>query len=200
MPCPGPWVWAWWWQTLLQTQAQHLHFLHDSIWFIWFDTIICLPNLSCELWNRKLKIKKLFKKNCLLLILWLHPSFPGLPILVELLRMEVDRVVCAVATALRNLAIDQRNKELIGKPKGCRTVWPDWAIFTFLVDKLSCKNDLATFGAILRKIGQLFYSIIWSHWLSDKVIITSFCSGPMAVLILFHFNPWNILNPDWATI
>ncbi|XP_043232679.1 armadillo repeat protein deleted in velo-cardio-facial syndrome-like isoform X2 [Amphibalanus amphitrite] len=39
----------------------------------------------------------------------------GLPILVELLRMEADRVVCAVATALRNLAIDQRNKELIGK-------------------------------------------------------------------------------------
>ena len=39
----------------------------------------------------------------------------GLPILVELLRMEVDRVVCAVATALRNLAIDQRNKELVGK-------------------------------------------------------------------------------------
>ena len=31
--------------------------------------------------------------------------------------MEVDRVVCAVATALRNLAIDQRNKELIGKKK-----------------------------------------------------------------------------------
>ena len=29
--------------------------------------------------------------------------------------MEVDRVVCAVATALRNLAIDQRNKELVGK-------------------------------------------------------------------------------------
>ncbi|KAH8036322.1 hypothetical protein HPB51_024888 [Rhipicephalus microplus] len=39
----------------------------------------------------------------------------GLPVLVELLRMEVDRVVCAVATALRNLAMDQRNKELIGK-------------------------------------------------------------------------------------
>ena len=45
-------------------------------------------------------------------------SFPGLPILVELLRMEVDRVVCAVATALRNLAIDQRNKELIGRLVG----------------------------------------------------------------------------------
>ena len=27
---------------------------------------------------------------------------------------QVDRVVCAVATALTNLAIDQRNKELIG--------------------------------------------------------------------------------------
>ena len=27
----------------------------------------------------------------------------------------MDRVVCAVATALRNLAIDQRNKELIGE-------------------------------------------------------------------------------------
>lgn len=39
----------------------------------------------------------------------------GLPVLVELLRMEVDRVVCAVATALRNLALDTRNKELIGK-------------------------------------------------------------------------------------
>ena len=27
-----------WWQTLFWTQAQHLHFFHDSIWFIWFDT------------------------------------------------------------------------------------------------------------------------------------------------------------------
>ena len=42
-------------------------------------------------------------------------NLQGLPIFVELLRMEVDRVVCAVATALRNLAIDQKNKELIGK-------------------------------------------------------------------------------------
>lgn len=29
--------------------------------------------------------------------------------------MDVDRVVCSVAGALRNLAMDQRNKELIGK-------------------------------------------------------------------------------------
>ena len=52
-----------WQQTLFQTQALHLCFLHDSIWFIWFDTIICLSNLSYELWNRKLKKTKfIFKK------------------------------------------------------------------------------------------------------------------------------------------
>lgn len=39
----------------------------------------------------------------------------GLPILVELLRMDNDRVVCSVATALRNMALDIRNKELIGQ-------------------------------------------------------------------------------------
>ena len=35
-------------------------FIHDSIWFVWFDTIICLSNLSCELWSRKLKIKEIY--------------------------------------------------------------------------------------------------------------------------------------------
>ena len=39
----------------------------------------------------------------------------GLPILVELLRMNYDPVVRAVSTALRNLAIDPRNKDLIGR-------------------------------------------------------------------------------------
>ncbi|ESO97461.1 hypothetical protein LOTGIDRAFT_114795, partial [Lottia gigantea] len=39
----------------------------------------------------------------------------GLPHLVDLLAFENDRVVCAAATALRNLAIDDRNKELVGK-------------------------------------------------------------------------------------
>ncbi|XP_065129166.1 plakophilin-4-like isoform X4 [Paramisgurnus dabryanus] len=39
----------------------------------------------------------------------------GLPILVELLRMDNDRVVCSIATALRNMSLDVRNKELIGK-------------------------------------------------------------------------------------
>ena len=53
----------WWWQTLFRTQAQHLCFLHDSIWFIWIDTIICLSNLSHELWNRKLNINKIYFSN-----------------------------------------------------------------------------------------------------------------------------------------
>merc|ERR1712131_40723 len=38
----------------------------------------------------------------------------GLPILVELLRSGSDKVVRAVAIALRNLPIDRRNKDLIG--------------------------------------------------------------------------------------
>lgn len=39
----------------------------------------------------------------------------GLPILVELLKVEYEKVVCSVTTALRNLSMDQRNRELIGK-------------------------------------------------------------------------------------
>ena len=48
------------WQTLFGTQAQHLCFIHDSFWIIWFDTIICLSNSSCELWNRKIEIKEIY--------------------------------------------------------------------------------------------------------------------------------------------
>lgn len=32
--------------------------------------------------------------------------------------MDNDRVVCSVATALRNMALDVRNKELIGEEPG----------------------------------------------------------------------------------
>ncbi|XP_068239527.1 catenin delta-2 isoform X13 [Palaemon carinicauda] len=62
-----------------------------------------LQNLAACYWQPSIDVRASVRKE------------KGLPILVELLRMEVDRVVCAVATALRNLAIDQRNKELIGK-------------------------------------------------------------------------------------
>lgn len=47
----------------------------------------------------------------------------GLPILVELLRMDNDRVVCSVATALRNMALDVRNKELIGQDSHCQNIY-----------------------------------------------------------------------------
>lgn len=62
-----------------------------------------IQNLAACYWQPSIDIRAAVRKE------------KGLPILVELLRMEVDRVVCAVATALRNLALDQRNKELIGK-------------------------------------------------------------------------------------
>ena len=57
--CSWAWVWASVTTNCFWTQAQHLRFLHDSIWFIWFDTIIC----HVILWNRKFKIKKLILKN-----------------------------------------------------------------------------------------------------------------------------------------
>lgn len=39
----------------------------------------------------------------------------GLPFIVEFLGVDSDKVICAAATALRNLAFDARNKELIGE-------------------------------------------------------------------------------------
>ncbi|XP_076579553.1 plakophilin-4-like isoform X2 [Chaetodon auriga] len=62
-----------------------------------------LQNLSAGNWKFSAYIRAAVRKE------------KGLPILVELLRMDNDRVVCSVATALRNMALDCRNKELIGK-------------------------------------------------------------------------------------
>ncbi|XP_041720499.1 plakophilin-4 isoform X4 [Coregonus clupeaformis] len=62
-----------------------------------------LQNLSAGNWKFTAYIRAAVRKE------------KGLPILVELLRMDNDRVVCSVATALRNMALDVRNKELIGK-------------------------------------------------------------------------------------
>ncbi|XP_046713326.1 plakophilin-4 isoform X1 [Silurus meridionalis] len=62
-----------------------------------------LQNLSAGSWRFASYIRAAVRKE------------KGLPILVELLRMDNDRVVCSVATALRNMALDARNKELIGK-------------------------------------------------------------------------------------
>uniref|UniRef100_A0A673MMJ3 Plakophilin-4-like n=1 Tax=Sinocyclocheilus rhinocerous TaxID=307959 RepID=A0A673MMJ3_9TELE len=62
-----------------------------------------LLNLSAGNWKFAVYIRAAVRKE------------KGLPILVELLRMDNDRVVCSIATALRNMALDVRNKELIGK-------------------------------------------------------------------------------------
>lgn len=62
-----------------------------------------LQNLSAGNWKFSAYIRAAVRKE------------KGLPILVELLRMDNDRVVCSVATALRNMSLDSRNKELIGK-------------------------------------------------------------------------------------
>ncbi|XP_062842063.1 catenin delta-2-like [Trichomycterus rosablanca] len=62
-----------------------------------------LQNLAAGSWKWSVYIRAAVRKE------------KGLPVLVELLRIDNDRVVCAVATALRNMALDVRNKELIGK-------------------------------------------------------------------------------------
>uniref|UniRef100_A0A8C3LUE7 Catenin delta 2 n=1 Tax=Chrysolophus pictus TaxID=9089 RepID=A0A8C3LUE7_CHRPC len=70
-----------------------------------------LQNLAAGSWKK-------FGAPCLPNSLYIRAAVrkeKGLPILVELLRIDNDRVVCAVATALRNMALDVRNKELIGK-------------------------------------------------------------------------------------
>ncbi|XP_038674386.1 LOW QUALITY PROTEIN: ARVCF delta catenin family member b [Scyliorhinus canicula] len=61
-----------------------------------------LQNLSAGQWTWSSYIRSTVRKE------------KGLPILVELLRSDSDKVVRAVAIALRNLSVDGRNKDLIG--------------------------------------------------------------------------------------
>ncbi|XP_047660420.1 armadillo repeat protein deleted in velo-cardio-facial syndrome homolog isoform X2 [Tachysurus fulvidraco] len=61
-----------------------------------------LQNLSAGLWAWSNYIWATVRKE------------KGLPILVELLHSDADKVVRAIAIALRNLAIDHKNKDLIG--------------------------------------------------------------------------------------
>ncbi|XP_051777235.1 ARVCF delta catenin family member b isoform X12 [Erpetoichthys calabaricus] len=61
-----------------------------------------LQNLSAGQWIWSTYIRATVRKE------------KGLPVLVELLRSDSDKVVRAVAIALRNLSIDRRNKDLIG--------------------------------------------------------------------------------------
>ncbi|GMS95730.1 hypothetical protein PENTCL1PPCAC_17905, partial [Pristionchus entomophagus] len=62
-----------------------------------------IQNLAACQWNESAQVRTAVRVE------------KGLPVLVELIRLQEDHVVCAVATALRNLALDERNRELIGK-------------------------------------------------------------------------------------
>ncbi|XP_038598884.1 armadillo repeat protein deleted in velo-cardio-facial syndrome isoform X2 [Tachyglossus aculeatus] len=61
-----------------------------------------LQNLSAGNWTWSTQIRAAVRKE------------RGLPVLVELLQSDSDKVVRAVAIALRNLSLDQSNKDLIG--------------------------------------------------------------------------------------
>uniref|UniRef100_A0A8C5M3G9 ARVCF delta catenin family member n=1 Tax=Leptobrachium leishanense TaxID=445787 RepID=A0A8C5M3G9_9ANUR len=61
-----------------------------------------LQNLSAGNWTWSTYIRATVRKE------------RGLPVLVELLQSDSDKVVRAVAIALRNLSMDRRNKDLIG--------------------------------------------------------------------------------------
>ncbi|XP_028904875.1 armadillo repeat protein deleted in velo-cardio-facial syndrome isoform X2 [Ornithorhynchus anatinus] len=61
-----------------------------------------LQNLSAGNWTWSTRIRAAVRKE------------RGLPVLVELLQSDSDKVVRAVAIALRNLSLDQSNKDLIG--------------------------------------------------------------------------------------
>lgn len=98
-----------------------------------------IQNLAACYWQPSIEIRAAVRKE------------RGLPVLVELLRMDRDPVVCVVATALRNLAIDQKNKELIGK-----YAMPD------LVNKLTttfneqeCPSSDETIAAVLATLHEV---------------------------------------------
>ena len=48
--------------------------------------------------------------------------------------------------------------------------------------QLSCKNDLATFWAILGKLGN-FYFIIWSHWPQEHFSTSNFLTDMLMSLL-----------------
>lgn len=93
----------------------------------------------------------------------------GLPILVELLRIDNDRVVCAVATALRNMALDVRNKELIGMffPNNLYILWV-WGFFSSLQHNEHNENNYSCISSIISLIFSLMCHI---HILCDSLVL-----------------------------
>lgn len=91
----------------------------------------------------------------------------GLPILVELLRIDNDRVVCAVATALRNMALDVRNKELIGMffPKCLYFLY--FFFFTLHQDK----HNESNYSHISNIISLILSLMCYIHILCDSLML-----------------------------
>jgi len=79
----------------------------------------------------------------------------GLPIIISLLSVSSDKVVCAAATALRNLALDQRNKDLIGESE--QDIF--WSLRIFLEHAL------------------LFWKTHYIHYISWVLRCLSICSN-----------------------
>lgn len=88
----------------------------------------------------------------------------GLPILVELLRIDNDRVVCAVATALRNMALDVRNKELIGMffPNNLYILWVCCIFFKFAAEWAQWKQ---LFSHFFHYFFNPFSNVSYSHFM-----------------------------------
>ncbi|DAA20390.1 TPA: armadillo repeat protein deleted in velo-cardio-facial syndrome [Bos taurus] len=97
-PCPG-------FELLYQPEVVRLYLslLTESRNFNTLEAAAgALQNLSAGNWVWATYIRAAVRKE------------RGLPVLVELLQSETDKVVRAVAIALRNLSLDRRNKDLIG--------------------------------------------------------------------------------------
>ena len=110
-----------------------------------------IQNLAACYWQPSIDIRAAVRKE------------KGLPVLVELLRMEVDRVVCAVATALRNLALDQRNKELIGNSRAVSDHFKSDFTFRAVLEQFqsSFRAILEQFQSSFRAVLEQFQSSFW---------------------------------------
>lgn len=104
----------------------------------------------------------------------------GLPILVELLRSDSDKVVRAVAIALRNLSIDRRNKDLIGKSSISK-------------DTLLSYNFFKHYSLGMQKVHEYKFMITVLFFLC---VCNLFCFFPKESLILCNIFPGSYAMRD----
>lgn len=97
----------------------------------------------------------------------------GLPILVELLRIDNDRVVCAVATALRNMALDVRNKELIGMffPNNLFILWVGGLLGFGFFSSLQQNEHSENYSHISRTISLILSLVCHIQILCDSLLV-----------------------------